>query len=178
MIIFSKYGHYNRRSFIEECFDKYITIINKTKLKDTLKLDALKVDCGKNNKPYFKDYPNIRFSISHSGELVVLAMSDTEVGIDIEKIKPRDYEAIVERHFTKGESKMVNSLEDFLKVWTKKEAYLKLTSEGLGGLNGCDVSKSITYENDLLMFTTLDIFEGYIGAVVSVEQPIIIQHLD
>lgn len=173
MIIFSKYGEYNRRNFIEECFEKYLKIIAETKLSDTLKINS-----GKNNKPYFKDYPNIRFSISHSGDLVVLAMSDTEIGIDIEKIKPRDYEAIVERHFTEGEAKEIDSIESFLKVWTKKEAYLKLTSEGLGGLDICDVSKSLTYEGESLIFTTLDIYEGYIGAVVAIKQPIILQHLD
>lgn len=173
MIIFSKYGEYNRRNFIEECFEKYLKIIAETKLGDTLKIDS-----GKNNKPYFKDYPNVRFSISHSGDLVVLAMSDTEVGIDIEKIKPRDYESIVARHFTEGEAKEVDSIESFLKVWTKKEAYLKLTSEGLGGLDVSDVSKNLTYEGEPLVFTTLDIYEGYIGAAVAVKQPIILQHLD
>lgn len=168
MIIFAKYGEYDRREFIEECLEKYLETAGKTKLNgDTV------IDKNKNSKPYFKDYPDIRFSISHSADLVVLAMSESEVGVDIEKIKPRDYQGIVDRHFSEGENAEVSDLNGFLKVWTKKEAFLKLTSEGLAGLPNADVSKPYEYNGRALKFTSLDIFEGYIGAVVAYEQPII-----
>ncbi|MEG1612601.1 MAG: 4'-phosphopantetheinyl transferase superfamily protein [Clostridia bacterium] len=173
MIIFSRYGEYERRSFIEECFEKYVDVMSKTKLAGELAISS-----GNNNKPYFKDYPNIRFSMSHSADLVVLAMADTEVGIDIEFNKPRDYENVVERHFFEGEKKEIVDLSTFYKFWTRKEAFLKFTSEGLSGLSKADVSLELVFNGDKLVFTTLDIFEGYIGSVVAKEQPIIYVKLD
>ena len=109
--------------------------MKKTKLEG--ELTELK---NHNDKPYFKDYPDVRFSISHSGALVVVAMAQTEVGIDIEEFRPRAYQKVVENVFTKGEAKEVKDLETFLAVWTRKEAYLKLTSEGLSGVRSNDVS--------------------------------------
>lgn len=173
MIIFAKYGPYERRIFIEECLEKYLSAAGKTRLSDCAHIEK-----SVNDKPYFKDYPDIRFSISHSGNLVVLAMSETEVGIDIEEIKPRNFEAVVNRHFSEDEKKEAADLEGFLRVWTRKEAYLKLTGEGLGGLADADVSSQITYSGSPLKFTSLDIFKGYAGAVVAAEQPIIFVQLD
>ncbi len=173
MIIFAKFGDYDRRLFIEECFERYIDTMSKTKLEG-----ELIVERDGNNKPYFKDYPNIRFSISHSNDLIVLAMSNTEVGIDIEYIKPRSFESIVEKRFFPDEKLEAQTLEGFLKVWTRKEAYLKLTSEGLKGLADADVSKPIEYNGETLVFSTLDLFDGYIGSVVAVSQPIIFVKID
>ncbi len=173
MIVFAKYGAYDRREFIETCFEKYLLTIGKTKLAGTLAEERTA-----NNKPYFKDYPDIRFSISHSGDLVVLAMTDTEIGIDIEEIKERNYQPIVSRQFTEGERAEVNDLNGFLSVWTRKEAYLKLTGEGLSGLSGSDVSKEIFLNGKKLIFTPLDVFDGYIGSIVAEEQPVIFVQLD
>jgi Phosphopantetheinyl transferase len=173
MIIFAKRGEYERRQFIEKCFEKYIDTMAKTKLAGTPIVVS-----GANNKPYFKDYPNIRFSMSHSGDLVVLAMADTEVGIDIEQIAERDYLPIVERHFFEDEKKEITDLESFLKIWTKKEALLKLTAAGLGGLSSADVTKPVIFGGAEYEFTTLEIFDGFVGTVVAVPQPIIFVQID
>ena len=81
---------------------------------------VLEEACGEiifseNGKPYFKDIP-LYFSISHSGDFVIAAFSEREVGADIEKIReiPR---GVAERFFTKREQKC-----DFFDIWTKKEA--------------------------------------------------------
>ena len=173
MIVFAKYGPYERREFVETCFEKYLDTIGRTKLSETVREERTA-----NNKPYFKDYPDIRFSISHSGDLAVLAMTDTEVGIDIEEIKERNFQPIVNRQFTDGEKSEAVDLTGFLKVWTKKEAYLKLTGDGLSGLSGADVSQAITLNGKRLLFTPLDVFEGYVGAIVAEEQPVIFMQLD
>ena len=62
---------------------------------------------GKNGKPYLKD-KSIYFNLSHSGDYVVLAVADYEVGVDIEKIEPYDH-AIAARCFTQGESEWLQS---------------------------------------------------------------------
>lgn len=56
MIIFAKYGEYDRRELLEECLTKYLETMKKTKLEG--ELTELK---NHNDKPYFKDYPDVRF---------------------------------------------------------------------------------------------------------------------
>ncbi|MBR5539735.1 MAG: 4'-phosphopantetheinyl transferase superfamily protein [Clostridia bacterium] len=71
-----------------------------------------------NGKPYFKDVP-LYFSISHSGNTVICAISDREIGADVEKVReiPR---GVAMRFFTERERQC-----DFFEIWTKKEAYGK-----------------------------------------------------
>lgn len=173
MIIFAKYGEYDRRELIDECLTRYLETLELTKLEGEVKEEK-----HRNEKPYFKDYPFVRFSVSHSGSLVVVAMAETEVGIDVEEIKEKPYGRIVERNFTAGEAAEVKDLESFLKVWTKKEAYLKLTGDGLSGLRSSDVSKPLFYDGKPVESTTLAIFDGYVGTVVAESQPIIFVQLD
>lgn len=173
MIIFAKYGEYDRRALIDECLTRYLETLKLTKLEGEVKEEK-----HRNEKPYFKDYPFVRFSVSHSGSLVVVAMAETEVGIDVEEIKEKPYGRIVERNFTAGEAAEVKDLESFLKVWTKKEAYLKLTGDGLSGLRSSDVSKPLFYDGKPVESTTLAIFDGYVGTVVAESQPIIFVQLD
>ena len=173
MIIFAKYGEYDRRELIDECLTRYLETLKLTKLEGEVKEEK-----HRNEKPYFKDYPFVRFSVSHSGSLVVVAMAETEVGIDVEEIKEKPYGRIVERNFTAGEAAEGKDLESFLKVWTKKEAYLKLTGDGLSGLRSSDVSKPLFYDGKPVESTTLAIFDGYVGTVVAESQPIIFVQLD
>ncbi len=62
------------------------------------------------------------FSISHSGEYIVLAFSDVDCGVDIEKIKERDFKSISKRMKFKCGTK-----EDFYYEWTKYESEYKLS---------------------------------------------------
>ena len=92
---------------------------------------------GYHGKPYLKDYPYIYFSLSHSGDMAVLALSDSEVGIDIQE--HRGYkEKIAKRFYHKEEQKMLENVSDaehkeilFYKIWTSKEAYIKYTGKGM-----------------------------------------------
>ncbi len=80
---------------------------------------------------------NLHFNLSHSGEYVVIAVSDAPVGIDVEH-KTRGYEALSQRCFCKEEYEDIMSLNNedmrkqrFLKYWTMKEAYIKCVGEGM-----------------------------------------------
>lgn len=83
-----------------------------------------------NKKPAIN---GVEFNVSHSGSFVVIAVSSSPVGIDLEYINPLfDYTSIVascfnpqERHFVGTES------AGFFTLWTRKEAILKATAEGL-----------------------------------------------
>lgn len=88
-------------------------------------------------KPYLRDYPDVFFNISHSHGLAVVAIANTEVGIDAEAIGAPRY-AVAQRFFTKEESMYLDTIEDekqkandFFRLWTAKEAVMKLTGLGM-----------------------------------------------
>ena len=64
--------------------------------------DDAQLAYGENEKPYLKNQ-GLYFNISHSGSYVALATSETEVGVDIEKIAPRR-EDIIGRCFQPEDS--------------------------------------------------------------------------
>lgn len=66
----------------------------------------------------------IHFSISHSHDLIALAFSDFNCGIDIEKIQLREFTSISERMGFEA-----NTLGEFYQEWTKYEAMYKLGTE-------------------------------------------------
>lgn len=92
---------------------------------------------GPQGKPYFKDYTDIHFSLSHSGNMAVLAISDAEVGIDVQE--DRGYsEKIAKRFYHAKEYKILEKAESvsectklFYQIWTGKEAYIKYTGKGM-----------------------------------------------
>jgi len=87
-------------------------------------------------KPQLKNYPHHFFNISHSGNMVVVAFSDGEVGVDVEKIKG-DRRKIAQRFFTPSEIEDMMSYEAeqqqlyFYQLWTLKESYMKAIGSGI-----------------------------------------------
>lgn len=86
-----------------------------------------------NGKPLIK---GLCFNLSHSEEAVVCAVGDSTVGIDIEKIRNvKDH--IADRYFTDGENAHLAQFverrqkEEFFRLWTMKESYMKYTGEGM-----------------------------------------------
>ena len=108
--------------------------------------------CGAHGKPAIDPdlgLPDIRFNLSHSGNLAVLAVNlASEVGIDIERIQPaRANMAIAERFFSPREIAALRALPEpdqvlgFFSCWTRKEAFLKGRGDGLSvPLKDFDVS--------------------------------------
>lgn len=71
-------------------------------------------------------------SVSHSGDLVAVALTAAgPVGVDVEAVRPIDFVAVADRICTPSERAEVRGLTDFYTVWTRKEAVLKATGEGL-----------------------------------------------
>ncbi|RAP52493.1 MAG: hypothetical protein BZ137_08615 [Methanosphaera sp. rholeuAM130] len=89
---------------------------------------------GKYDKPYIVNYPNIHFNMSHSGKYVACAISDTQVGIDIEYNDPTIDLNIARNYFFNSEYENIikskNPSDEFFKYWVLKESYMKYT--GLG----------------------------------------------
>lgn len=86
-----------------------------------------------NKKPYIKDIP---FNVSHSANVVTIALSGRDVGIDIELIKDGfSYQNISDECFNSAEQLMIQKQEhspgSFYTLWTRKEAILKACGKGL-----------------------------------------------
>lgn len=82
--------------------------------------------------------PSLCFNLSHSEQLALYAVAWRTVGIDIEQIRSEcDYEGIAERFFSPSEQTALSQLGPDLKLqgffngWTRKEAFLKATGQGL-----------------------------------------------
>jgi 4'-phosphopantetheinyl transferase len=81
----------------------------------------------------------LQFNVSHSANMAVIAVgSEHRLGVDIEKIRDDvDTTALAERFFSLRERAGLQALPDHLRVpgffacWTRKEAFLKATGEGL-----------------------------------------------
>ncbi|WP_053058228.1 4'-phosphopantetheinyl transferase superfamily protein [Pedobacter sp. BMA] len=87
----------------------------------------------KNKKPVTK---GIAFNISHSANCILITLSKYAIGIDVEYISPRfDYVELISHCFDQDEQYLINSANDktamFYALWTRKEAILKATGEGL-----------------------------------------------
>ncbi|WP_397386519.1 4'-phosphopantetheinyl transferase family protein [Paenibacillus terrigena] len=87
-------------------------------------------------KPYLSGSHHIHFNISHSGQWVVLMLSEYPVGVDIEQIKDIDLTAF-DLFFASCEINRLSSytgrqkLSCFYDLWTLKESYMKAIGVGL-----------------------------------------------
>ena len=81
-------------------------------------------------KPYLTDN-RAYFSLSHSDKWVALAVSDAEIGFDLQAISPIR-PAVLRRCFTPEEQAWVeDDAVRFTQLWAQKEAYGKYTGHGL-----------------------------------------------
>ncbi|GAB3918939.1 4'-phosphopantetheinyl transferase family protein [Mucilaginibacter boryungensis] len=90
-----------------------------------------------NKKPYLLN-SNIPcyFSLSYSGPEILIAISDRELGVDIERINQQfEYRDIAAQYFSAAEVAFINKadspIEAFFLLWTRKEALLKAWGSGI-----------------------------------------------
>lgn len=168
-----KWYQYNIQNLTDEEYDKWYSLMNEDKqcrvdrfrfaddkkrtvAGEMLARKVIAEWCGatpknitfdkkEHGKPYAKDL-NVEFNISHSGAIVVCAVDDKPIGIDIERIRPIDLKVV--KHIcmdneinylfghvpTEKDFKYttdVKILTRFFEFWTKKEAYGKCIGDGL-----------------------------------------------
>ena len=89
----------------------------------------------KYGKAYISNYDNIHFNLSHSGKMVLCAISDRDVGVDIEYIDSEIDLNIAKHYFYNSEYETImnsdNPSEEFFKYWVLKESYMKYTGLGM-----------------------------------------------
>jgi 4'-phosphopantetheinyl transferase len=109
--------------------------------------DAVAFRFGDKGKP-FLDGPGPQFNLSHSAAQGLIAVAPVPVGVDVECIRTvRDARAIAERFFSPAERTALATIPDsgldeaFFTAWTRKEAFIKWSGDGLSmSLDGFDVS--------------------------------------
>ncbi len=125
-----------------------------------------------NGKPCVRNFDK-KFSISHSGDYVVCAVDDDEVGIDIEQIRPVNL-SVCKRFFNDDEKFYVfgrkpdekdftgeateDMLRRFFEVWTYKEACVKLKGSGIA-----DIRSVFDYDRHT------EISDGYVITIATVK---------
>ena len=141
-------------------------ILAKYALYDAFSLRA-ELLYAPNGKPYFEGVP-AHISISHSFGLCLAAISDSEIGADIEKHRydTEKLTKLARRYFTKEEAEYVEKapLLHFYEIWCSKESYIKFTGEGF--------SKPLSSFSlkDLTLFISTASIDGFTVAVCSKEQ--------
>jgi phosphopantetheine--protein transferase-like protein len=109
----------------------------KAVLGEWLKSDpaGVEIEIAAGGKPFVN---GCKFSISHSGPWFVVAVSDREIGVDIETKKSlRDPMALAARFFSQADSGFLTAATDnqrdqlFIQQWVAKEAALKCAGTGI-----------------------------------------------
>ena len=86
-------------------------------------------------KPYLPEVPHLKFNLSHSNDMALVGVAvDTEIGVDVEHIRPLpDYARMAERFFPPSEAADVVDERDFFRRWTRIEAVVKALGVGIYG---------------------------------------------
>lgn len=123
-------------------------------------------------KPFLSD--GRFFNISHSGNYVLFALSDSEIGCDIEQFRYVNAARTGRTVFNEDEMNLLLADSDrlgaFFNLWTKKESLLKCVGEGFHrSAKSVDVCSDIFEEKGKSYFMKTWNFADYTVSVCSVE---------
>lgn len=90
---------------------------------------------GPHGKPYLPSFPHIHFNISHCRGVVMCAVALHEVGCDVECMDRKVTDSLMRHCLSGAEMESVVDAscpnERFLQLWTRKEAFVKMSGDGL-----------------------------------------------
>lgn len=117
-------------------------------------------------RPCLPQHPGINISLSHCRSHVAVAMStDGPIGIDVE-CRRRVNPALVARVCNADEQRAIATAADpemeFVRLWTRKEAYLKQLGTGIQGFGSLPDTEAKSAA-DGLETTTLPLGDAYIS---------------
>lgn len=119
---------------------------------------------GEHGKPALVGHPDIYFNLSHCREAAVCVVGHRPVGVDVETIRPFK-EQLVRYTMNDREVERIMQAErpdvEFIRLWTMKEAVLKLRGEGVSR----DLRTVLTGNEPI--DTTVNIAKNYVYSVVS-----------
>ncbi|GAA0590154.1 4'-phosphopantetheinyl transferase superfamily protein [Kribbella sandramycini] len=151
-------------------------------------LDRACADCGRpHGKVRAKD---VELSVTHSGDWIGIAVGTAPVGLDVERIAPEhDLDGVARMSLTPEEHQVFEQYEGaararaFATYWTRKEAVLKASGEGITGVQNVVVSgpeepAAVIRWDRQAQLTDLTVDDGYAAAlaVLSPEPPALHVH--
>ncbi len=104
------------------------------------RMEDLRFARDQDGRPLLRDHSGLQFNLSHSGGLAAsVVTSGTPCGLDIERIQPdMRITDIARRHYSPAEQHYLARIDNdearrqaFYRVWTLKEAFLKVLGTGL-----------------------------------------------
>ncbi|MBQ7180026.1 MAG: 4'-phosphopantetheinyl transferase superfamily protein [Bacteroidaceae bacterium] len=114
--------------------------------------EAPDFDYNSHGKPSLRQWPHIHFSLSHCREAVGCLLSERACGLDLEARRPVR-ESLVRYTMNEDEASLIGSADDpdtaFLRLWTRKEAVLKLRGTGIQGSMKDVLSEAATQDLEL-----------------------------
>ncbi len=102
---------------------------------------AIELATAANGKPLLSGNGSLRFNLSHSDGLALIALTwEREIGVDLERVeRGRDFPALARTGLEPSAAEAVSSAaaaeraEVFYAAWVRREAVAKCFGEGLGG---------------------------------------------
>lgn len=143
-------------------------------LYSSLPQDSFQIISEHGKKPYFGNYPDIHFSISHSENIWLCAFAEDEVGVDVQVMShDRPWTKLAERFFSTNESALVRNADSpsatFSRIWSRKEAVVKLFGVGINGLftSFCSLGDTVQFmeKNAVVQDFALDTRESHSAAI-------------
>lgn len=149
------------------------------------KPNQIKIGTHESGKPFLLTHPTLKFNISHTKNMVLAAFSEFQVGVDVEQEERSSDMLQILKHFfseKEVESFLLQPEKDrnkaFYTGWTRKEAILKATGEGLSALKTNEVSFAPNAKNAIIsdssenkiMLADFTPAAGYCGCVVKLLQ--------
>lgn len=123
-------------------YDLPASLLPHCRKKESLAAASTLINMGVENLRYLENgkpvADNCFVSISHSGKTIAVCRSDVPVGIDVEVFgKNRAWGKIAKRYFSENELRSFLKSPDeksFLEIWTKKEAFAKISGNGIADI--------------------------------------------
>jgi len=112
---------------------EYALIQLKRILKDEFNYQKIELIYNKYGKPYLENNP-LYFNISHCSNYIAIAISDKEIGIDIERFD-HYRESLIEKVCSIEEIKEIENSDnkdvEFIRIWCMKESLVKCEGRGI-----------------------------------------------
>ncbi len=128
---------------------------------------AIIFEFGEHGRPEIADRA-VRFNLSHSGEVALVAVTSSgDIGVDVERVRPRRLEPLARRVLTEAEyawwsSRATDAREEAFHIaWTRKEAVLKASGRGVAALRGVEATPAAPGWR----LDELEVRAGYVGAL-------------
>ncbi len=146
--------------------DKTVSLFAELLIKEELsrmtgeRFEKIEIKKDEFGKPYAKNMEDIFFSVAHSKNHIIFAAAESPVGVDIEFMREVNLKT-AERFFAKEEyeSVIAKGKREFFRIWTLKEAYVKMVGKGfrIPPESFCvtsgeivEISESAVYENYMI----------------------------